>query len=89
MESLNIDSSSFLLFQLTVKTDQPENFIKLIYCKPCITRNCKYSKKKKKKCCTNTMYVPQACMVMNSVSSFCCLTLKLHGVTKREFLHAI
>ena len=47
MESLNIDSSSFLPFQLTVKTDQLDNFIKLIYCKPCITRNCKYSKKKK------------------------------------------
>ena len=46
MESLNIDSSSFLPFQLTVKTDQPENFLKLIYCKPSITRNCKYSKKK-------------------------------------------
>ena len=49
MESLNIDSSSFLPFQLTMKTDQPDNFIKLIYCKPCITRNCKYSKKFKKK----------------------------------------
>ena len=49
MESLNIDSSSFLPFQLTMKTDQPDNFIKLIYCKPCITRNCKYSKKFLKK----------------------------------------
>ena len=50
--------------------------------------NQNFNIKKKKKCCTNTMYVPQACMVMNLVSSFGCLTLRPHGVTETEFLHA-
>ena len=41
-----MNSSSPLIFKLPKKTDQPENFIKFIYYKPCITRNCKYVKLK-------------------------------------------
>ena len=41
-----MNSSSLLKFKLPTKTDQPENFIKFIYYKPCITRNCKYVKLK-------------------------------------------
>ena len=32
-----MNSSSLLIFKLPTKTDQPENFIKFIYYKPCIT----------------------------------------------------
>ena len=41
-----MNSSSLLIFKLPTKTDQPENFIKIIYYNPCITRNCKYVKLK-------------------------------------------
>ena len=41
-----MNSSSPLIFKLPTKTDQPENFIKFIYYKPCIARNYKYVKLK-------------------------------------------